>query len=268
MGSVCEENTVALWDSGQSPREAFEGIVRRHMKDAYFIALGLVGNREDALELSQEAFYRAYKHFDQLNSKGKFFPWFYQILRNLCFSHLRKRRVRRNYQLEVGEGGPQTDGAPANPQSEISNPQSRAPGPGLALFSSIGRAVPAVSPAGPLALFGATLRPRRPSASGLPLWKLALFRTTGPVRSHAARRFPVCPFGRRSGQAPTGTLPRLPRLALFSTSKGGSPVDRARVPASAAGDARYCVSTRGDRHTVLIFPQTPHSAHIWLCFAR
>ncbi len=124
MGSVCEENTVALWDSGQSPREAFEGIVRRHMKDAYLIALGLVGNREDALELSQEAFYRAYKHFDQLNSKGKFFPWFYQILRNLCFSHLRKRRVRRNYQLEVGEGGPQTDGAPANPQSEISNPQS------------------------------------------------------------------------------------------------------------------------------------------------
>jgi len=124
VGGVCEENAAALWDSGQSPREAFEGIVRRHMKDAYFIALGLVGNREDALELSQEAFYRAYKHFDQLNSKGKFFPWFYQILRNLCFSHLRKRRVRRNYQLEVGDAGPQPDATPANPQSEISNPQS------------------------------------------------------------------------------------------------------------------------------------------------
>ena len=124
MGSVCEENTVALWDSGQSPREAFEGIVKQHMKDAYFIALGLVGNREDALELSQEAFYRAYKHFDQLNSKGKFFPWFYQILRNLCFSHLRKRRVRRNYQQEVGDAGPQTDGTATNPQSEVSNPQS------------------------------------------------------------------------------------------------------------------------------------------------
>ncbi len=70
------------------------------MKDAYFIALGLVGNREDALELSQEAFYRAYKNFDKLNCKGKFFPWFYQILRNLCFSHLRKRRVRRAESLD------------------------------------------------------------------------------------------------------------------------------------------------------------------------
>lgn len=131
MGSVCEENAVALSDSGQSPREAFEGIVKRHMKDAYFIALGLVGNREDALELSQEAFYRAYKHFDELGSKGKFFPWFYQILRNLCFSHLRKRRVRRNYQVEVGDPGPQTDGASTHPQSEVPNPQSAELGDGF-----------------------------------------------------------------------------------------------------------------------------------------
>jgi len=93
------------WGSYESTREAFEAIVKRHMKDAYFIALGLVGNREDALELSQEAFYRAYKHFDQLNAPEKFFPWFYQILRNLCFSHLRKRKVRRAYQMGADDGG-------------------------------------------------------------------------------------------------------------------------------------------------------------------
>ncbi len=105
LSSVCDEETAALWGPGTSPREAFEVIVKRHMKDAYFIALGLVGNQEDALELSQEAFYRAYKHYDQLSSKGKFFPWFYQILRNLCFSHLRKRRVRRAGSLDDEDGG-------------------------------------------------------------------------------------------------------------------------------------------------------------------
>jgi RNA polymerase sigma-70 factor (ECF subfamily) len=89
---------MTMWGSRRSPRQAFEAIVKKHMKDAYYIALGLVGNREDALELSQEAFYRAYKHFDQLNSQEKFFPWFYQILRNLCFSHLRHRKVRRAYE--------------------------------------------------------------------------------------------------------------------------------------------------------------------------
>ncbi|MBN1509609.1 MAG: sigma-70 family RNA polymerase sigma factor [Sedimentisphaerales bacterium] len=124
MSSVCEDDAVALWDSRQSPRQAFEAIVKRHMKDAYFIALGLVGNREDALELSQEAFYRAYKHFDQLNSKGKFFPWFYQILRNLCFSHLRKRRVRRNYELRNEDCGVHGGESEINPQSEIRHPQS------------------------------------------------------------------------------------------------------------------------------------------------
>jgi RNA polymerase sigma-70 factor (ECF subfamily) len=70
------------------------------MKQAYFIALGLVGNREDALDLSQEAFFRAYCNIKRLNPRCKFFPWFYQILRNLCFSHLRKKTHRQNCSLE------------------------------------------------------------------------------------------------------------------------------------------------------------------------
>jgi len=122
---MCQDNTAALWagapdaacreggfESPPGPREAFEVIVKRHMKDAYLIALGLVGNREDALELSQEAFFRAYQHYDTLQSKGKFFPWFYQILRNLCFSHLRKRRIRRASSLDDTQfGGPEPAGA-------------------------------------------------------------------------------------------------------------------------------------------------------------
>ena len=88
----------------------FEAFVKGHMKDAYLTALGLVGNREDALELSQEAFFRAYQHYDQLNAKGKLFPWFYQILRNLCFSHLRRRRVRRAHESSnMGDGTQRTE---------------------------------------------------------------------------------------------------------------------------------------------------------------
>ncbi|MBN1795163.1 MAG: sigma-70 family RNA polymerase sigma factor [Sedimentisphaerales bacterium] len=81
-------------------KEAFGAIVDKYMKDAYFIALGLVGNHEDALDLSQEAFFRAYNNIRSLNTKWGFFPWFYQILRNLCFSHLRKRKVRQSHSLE------------------------------------------------------------------------------------------------------------------------------------------------------------------------
>lgn len=104
LDGLCEQETASIWSSGRSSKDTFEAVVKRHMKDAYFIALGLVGNREDALELSQEAFFRAFRNFKQLNSQAKFFPWFYQILRNLCFSHLRRRKVRRAGSLEDFEG--------------------------------------------------------------------------------------------------------------------------------------------------------------------
>jgi RNA polymerase sigma-70 factor, ECF subfamily len=119
-----KEELTAAWGPVEDSGNAFEAIVRRHMKDAYFIALGLVGNKEDALELSQEAFYRAFKNYDRLNAKDKFFPWFYQILKNLCFSHLRRRKVRRNFEGHGAEhveertedGEQMTDDSPGQPQ--------------------------------------------------------------------------------------------------------------------------------------------------------
>lgn len=100
MCSVCKEEVVEMGPARRISRDEFAAIVKRYMKNAYFIALGLVGNRDDALELSQEAFILAYRNIRQLNSNRKFYPWFYQILRNVCFSHLRKTRKRRSYSLE------------------------------------------------------------------------------------------------------------------------------------------------------------------------
>ena len=98
--SVCQEETIVLQRCQRGSSEAFEVLVNKYMKDAYFIALGLVGNREDAMDLSQEAFVRAYRHIKDVKPGRKFFPWFYQILKNLCVSHLRKRRYRQASSLD------------------------------------------------------------------------------------------------------------------------------------------------------------------------
>ena len=120
MERLCEEEAVALRRCrGSSSREAFEVIVSRYMKDAYFIALGLVGNREDALDLSQEAFFRAYCNINRLKEGGRFFPWFYQILRNLCFSHLRKRKVRQAASLDETGGDKSMSAAAASFDPEM-----------------------------------------------------------------------------------------------------------------------------------------------------
>ena len=118
---LIEDELSILQRCRRGSREAFESVVECYMKDSYNIALGLVGSRDDALELSQEAFYRAYKNFDRLNEKEKFFPWFYQILRNLCFSHLRRRKVRRAYELGA-------DDAELGMGDSVSSPPSAAGG--------------------------------------------------------------------------------------------------------------------------------------------
>lgn len=74
---------------------AFGALVERHMRRAYHLALGLVGSPEDALDLSQDAFVRAFRARRTLESGRAFYPWYYQILRRRCFNFLRDRRRRR-----------------------------------------------------------------------------------------------------------------------------------------------------------------------------
>ena len=69
--------------------QSYGRLVEKYMKRAYFTALGLVGVHEGALDLSQDAFVRAYRSINKLDADRKFFTWYYQILRNLCFNYLR-----------------------------------------------------------------------------------------------------------------------------------------------------------------------------------
>jgi RNA polymerase sigma-70 factor (ECF subfamily) len=91
---VSERELILRAQAGESA--AFGLLVERYMRRAYFAALGLVGSHEDALDLSQEAFVRAYRARQRLNPDLPFYAWLYQILRRLCFNFVRDRRTRRN----------------------------------------------------------------------------------------------------------------------------------------------------------------------------
>ena len=73
--------------------DAFGRLVERYMRRAYYSALSLVGTREDALDLSQEAFARAYRARRTIDPDRPFYAWLYQILRRLCFNFLRDRQT-------------------------------------------------------------------------------------------------------------------------------------------------------------------------------
>lgn len=88
--------TVALTSED---RKLFEQYVKGNMKRAYFSALAILGNHDDAMELSQEAFLRAYRYFPRFDKQKKFFTWYYQILKNLCLNKIRDSKNRKEVEL-------------------------------------------------------------------------------------------------------------------------------------------------------------------------
>lgn len=73
----------------------FRKLVQRYQRQAYLYAYSMVGNPDDAYDLSQEAFVRVYKHLNRFDSSYPFKVWFFHILSNLCKNHLRQRKNRQ-----------------------------------------------------------------------------------------------------------------------------------------------------------------------------
>lgn len=81
--------------------EAYNLLVSRWEKRIFNYLLRLVGDREDALDLSQEVFLKAYQHLGRLEDSSRFAPWLFRIAHNEAFSHLRARKPE-----DVLEGDP------------------------------------------------------------------------------------------------------------------------------------------------------------------
>jgi RNA polymerase sigma-70 factor (ECF subfamily) len=72
--------------------EAYNLLISRWEKRVYNYLLRLTGNREDALDLSQDVFLKAYQNLRKLDDPARFAPWLYRIAHNEAYSMFRKRR--------------------------------------------------------------------------------------------------------------------------------------------------------------------------------
>ena len=98
---------------------SFEALVDRYMGRAVNVAVNYVANREDALDLAQESFYRVFKNLHRFREGERFAPWFFRILRNTCLNWLEKHRRVRKFSIHAkddeGEDYPLPDGALSPP---------------------------------------------------------------------------------------------------------------------------------------------------------
>jgi RNA polymerase sigma-70 factor, ECF subfamily len=92
---------------------AYDRLVERHMRRAFSIAYRLLGHREDAEDLVQDAFLQALERIDSFDTSRSFGPWFYRILVNRGLNQRKARSVRQAelLPLDLASGDPLPDRA-------------------------------------------------------------------------------------------------------------------------------------------------------------
>ena len=86
--------------------DAFELLMAAYEKNVYNVALQMTGNREDAQDMAQEAFLKAYSSLSSFRGDSKFSSWLYRIVANVCldFKRRQSRRPRSSLTVEDDEG--------------------------------------------------------------------------------------------------------------------------------------------------------------------
>jgi len=110
--SVAISDAMAVRGTLAGERDAYRVLVERHSQYVYRLAYRMTGNREDAEEVVQEAFLRAYQKLAQFAGNANFGTWVYRIAANYAIDRLRQRKnedARREPPARASEDQPEID---------------------------------------------------------------------------------------------------------------------------------------------------------------
>jgi RNA polymerase sigma-70 factor (ECF subfamily) len=124
-GCLDDNSLVRACRAGQT--EAFGILVRRYQDRLYPTLLRLVGSAEDAEDVLQDTFVRAFEKIDQFHGESSFYTWAYRIGVNLALSGYRRQRVRAALgNLGSGQRPREEDLPDESPDADPSMPMARA----------------------------------------------------------------------------------------------------------------------------------------------
>ena len=84
----------------QGDVSAFDHLILKYRERLFSIIYNLTSNREDAADLTQEAFIKAFRSINRFKGKSSFFTWLYRIAVNATLTHLKRNRLRRFFSFE------------------------------------------------------------------------------------------------------------------------------------------------------------------------
>jgi RNA polymerase sigma-70 factor, ECF subfamily len=123
------DDRTLVEQAARGDREAFGALVQRHQDRIFNLAYQIVRNREDALDVAQEAFVKAFASLPRFKGEASFTTWMHRIVVNLSIDCLRRRRRgdpgAYDDRLAVPEDAGQNLAAPGDPETALETQQVR-----------------------------------------------------------------------------------------------------------------------------------------------
>src|SRR5204863_3967291 len=89
------ETAAVLARARQGDSDAFRALVERHSRSVFRLAFRMTGNEQDAEDVVQESFLRAYRQLGRFESRANFGTWLYRIVANCSVDLMRARQARQ-----------------------------------------------------------------------------------------------------------------------------------------------------------------------------
>ncbi len=122
MRDRTDQELIALCRQGR--RDAFNEVVRRYQDKVYWLVRRLVADHDDALDIAQDVFVRAYHGVADFRGDSQIFTWLYTIARNLSLNHLRRKNLRNFFHIDSIIDSAPSDAADA-PDTTIEQSETR-----------------------------------------------------------------------------------------------------------------------------------------------
>src|SRR5512135_1446328 len=94
------DEAILVAQARENDSRAFSELVRRYEGKIFRLAQHVTGNREDAEDVLQETFLKAYEHLDQFQGNSKFYTWIVRIAVNQALMKLRRRKTDKSVSLD------------------------------------------------------------------------------------------------------------------------------------------------------------------------
>ena len=113
-----DEDLVIVRNIQAGDVDAFDSLIFKYRERVYSVIYNLTSNREDASDLTQETFIKAFQSINRFKGKSSFFTWLYRISLNTSLTHLRKNKLRRFFSFEKMVEEDHTEGFIENLRTE------------------------------------------------------------------------------------------------------------------------------------------------------